>query len=151
MKYTTELLLDGKTATGVVVPPDVVEALGGGGRIPVRVGINGVEYASTIATMKGQTRIPVSAEIRTAAGIEAGDTIEVDVVRDDAPRTVEVPDDLQAALDDDPAIRAAFAALSYSNQRRHVLAVTTARTETRERRIGAVVAELDSTRQAQSF
>jgi uncharacterized protein YdeI (YjbR/CyaY-like superfamily) len=97
--------------------------------------------------MKGQTRIPVSADIRSSAGIVAGDTIEVDVVRDGEPRTVEVPSDLQAALDADPAIRESFASLSYSNQRRHVLAVTTARTpETRERRIVAVVAELASAR-----
>lgn len=143
MRYTTELLLEGKTATGVDVPPEVVEALGGGGRIAVRVAINGVEYPSTVATWKGQTRIPVSAEIRSAAGIAAGDNIEVDVVRDDAPRTVEVPEDLQAALDDDPAVRSAFAALSYSNQRRHVLAVTGARAaETRARRIAVVVGEL---------
>jgi bifunctional DNA-binding transcriptional regulator/antitoxin component of YhaV-PrlF toxin-antitoxin module len=148
MRYTTTLLLDGKSATGVSVPPEVVEALGGGGRIPVRVSINGVEYASSVATMKGQTRIPVSADIRSAAGIAAGDTLDVDVVRDDTPRAVEVPDDLQAALDDDPAIGAGFASLSYSHQRRHVLSVTAARTaETRERRIAAVVAELTSARQ----
>ena len=64
MKYTTTLLLDGKSATGVAVPPEVVEALGGGGRIPVRVSIAGVEYAGTVATMKGQTRTPVSPETR---------------------------------------------------------------------------------------
>lgn len=146
MKYRTTILLDGKSATGVAVPPEVVEALGGGGRIPVRVIINGVEYASTMGTWKGETRIPVSAEIRSAAGVAAGDTIEVDVVRDDEPRTVDVPDDLQVALGTDPAVQAGFAALSYSNQRRHVLSVTSARTaEARERRIVAVVAELAST------
>lgn len=145
MKYTTTLLLDGKSATGATVPTEVLEALGGGGRIPVRVSINGVEYASTVATIRGQTRIPVSAQIRSAAGIAAGDTIEVDVVRDDEPRTVEVPDDLQAALDDDLPLRTTFASLSYSNQRRNVLSVTTACTaETRERRIGAVLSELAS-------
>lgn len=145
MKYATILLLDGKSATGVTVPPEVMQALGGGGRIPVRVSIAGVEYASTVATMKGQTRIPVSAEIRAAAGITAGDTVEVDVVRDDTPRTVEIPDDLLAALTQDPAVRATFDSLSYSNQRRHVLSITAARTsETRQRRIQKVVGKLSS-------
>ncbi|NMM29884.1 MAG: YdeI/OmpD-associated family protein [Cellulomonas sp.] len=75
--------------------------------------------------------------------------MEVDVVRDDEPRAVEVPDDLQAALDDDLAVRAGSASLFRSNQRRHVVPVTTARTvETRERRIGAVLAELASGRRA---
>lgn len=143
MRYTTALLLDGKSATGVAVPPGVVQALGGGTRIPVRVRIAGVDFASTVATVKGQTRIPVSVQIRAAAGIQAGDTLEVDVVRDDTPRTVEIPEDLQAALDQHPALRESFATLSYSNQRRLVLSVTEARTpETRQRRIGKVIAEL---------
>ena len=82
-------------------------------------------------------------------GSRRGDTIEVDVVRDDEPRAVEVPDDLQAALDDDLAVRAGSASLFHSNQRRHVVSVATARTvETRERRIGAVLAELASGRRA---
>jgi Domain of unknown function (DUF1905) len=67
MKYTTTLLLDGKSATGVAVPPEVVEALGGGGRIPVRVSIAGVEYAGTVATMKGQPRTPETRERRIVA------------------------------------------------------------------------------------
>lgn len=145
MRYTTTLMLDGKSATGVAVPPEVVQALGGGGRIPVRVQIAGVEYASTVTTMKGQTRIPVSAQVRATAGITAGDTVEVDVVRDDTPRTVEIPEDLRAALDQTPAILATFDSLSYSNQRRHVLSVTAARTsETRARRIQKVIAELSA-------
>ena len=143
MRYRTTLLLAGKTATGVAVPSDVLEALGSGGRIPVRVTIAGVEYPSTIATVGGQKRIPVSAQIRAEAGIVAGQTVEVDVVRDDAPRTVDVPDDLRAALAQEPDLRARFDALSYSNQRRHVLSVTGARTEeTRARRIGKVISEL---------
>jgi uncharacterized protein YdeI (YjbR/CyaY-like superfamily) len=91
----------------------------------------------------GEKRIPVSAQVRAEAGIAAGQTIEVDVVRDDAPRTVDVPDDLRAALAKESDLRARFDALSYSNQRRHVLSVTAARTEeTRARRIGKVISEL---------
>ncbi len=73
MEFTTTLLLDGRTATGIRVPDEVVTALGGGKRIPVSVTINGTRYASTIATMRGEPKIPVSADIRSAAGIAAGD------------------------------------------------------------------------------
>ena len=143
MEFTTTLLLGGKTATGIRVPDHAMAALGGGKRIPVSVTINGTRYASTIATMKGEPMIPVSAEIRAAAGIAAGDTITVELERDGAPRTVDLPADLAAALQADPAASAAFAALSYSNQRRHVTAITTARTaETRTRRIQRVLDEL---------
>ena len=118
-------------------------ALGGGKRIPVSVTFNGTRYASTIATMRGEPMIPVSADIRSAAGIAAGDNITVELERDDAPRTVDIPADLAAALRADPAASERFAALSYSNQRRHVLAITGARTtETRTRRIQRVLDEL---------
>jgi hypothetical protein len=143
MEFTTTLQLDGKTATGIRVPDDAVAALGGGKRIPVSVIINGTRYASTIATMRGEPKIPVSAEIRAAAGIAAGDTITVQVERDDTPRTIDLPADLADALQADPAASRAFAALSYSNQRRHVASVTGAGTaETRTRRIQRVLDEL---------
>ena len=143
MEFTTTLLLGGKTATGIRVPDEVVAVLGGGKRIPVTVTINGTRYASTIATMRGEPMIPVSADIRSATGIAAGDNVTVELERDDAPRAVELPADLAEALRADPAASERFGALSYSNQRRHVLAVTGARTaETRTRRIQRVLLEL---------
>ena len=143
MEFTTTLQLDGKTATGIRVPEEVVTALGGGKRIPVSVTINGTRYASTIATMRGEPKIPVSADVRSSAGIAADDTITVDVERDDAPRTVELPAELADALRADSVASSRFAALSYSNQRRHVLSITGARTaETRTRRLQRVLDEL---------
>jgi hypothetical protein len=133
----------GKTATGIELPGDVVTALGGGKRPPVRVTINGYTYPSTVGTMGGRSLIPVSAEVRAKAGVAAGDEVDVDLVPDDAPRAVEVPADLAAALDRAPAARTAFGALSYSGQRRYVLAVEQAKTApTRQRRIEAAIAEL---------
>ncbi len=143
MKFTTTLLLGGKTATGIRVPDEVMAVLGGGKRIPVTVTINGTRYASTIATMRGEPMIPVSAGIRSATGIAAGDNVTVELERDDAPRAVELPADLAEALRAAPAASERFGAVSYSNQRRHVLAVTGARTaETRTRRIQRVLLEL---------
>jgi uncharacterized protein YdeI (YjbR/CyaY-like superfamily) len=93
--------------------------------------------------MGGRSLIPVSAEVRANAAVAAGDEVDVDVVPDTQPRTVAVPDDLEAALAAQPAARAAFDGLSYSNQRRHVLALEQAKTEeTRQRRLAKVLAEL---------
>jgi uncharacterized protein YdeI (YjbR/CyaY-like superfamily) len=62
--------------------------------------------------------------------------VEVEVQLDTAPRVIEVPEDLAAALDADPMARTTFDGLSYSNQRYHVESVTGAKTpETRQRRI----------------
>ena len=132
------------TAPGIEVPPGVVAELGGSRRPAVTVSSRGHSYRSPVASMGGRFLVPVSAEVRAAAGVAAGDVLDVTLERDDAPRTVEVPADLAAALDADPAARARFEALSYSQQRRHVLAVEGAKAEaTRARRVAGVLAELN--------
>jgi bifunctional DNA-binding transcriptional regulator/antitoxin component of YhaV-PrlF toxin-antitoxin module len=145
MRFHATVRLDGKTATGVEVPAEVLDGLGGGKRPKIVVTINGFSYPSSVGSMGGRSLIPVSAEVRTKAGIAAGDEIDVEVVPDTEPRAVVVPDDLAAALGAEPAARAAFERLSYSNQRRHVQAVEQAKTaETRQRRIGKVLSELSA-------
>jgi hypothetical protein len=143
MRFRTTLQLHGKTATGFVVPDDVVDALGGGNRPPVKVTIGGYTYRNTIARMGAQFMLGVAAEHRAAAGVAAGEELDVDVVLDTEPRTVQVPADLAAALDADPAVRARFDALAYTHRKEHVRAVEDAKTPaTRERRIAACVAKL---------
>ena len=143
MRFRTTLFLAGKTATGIRVPAEIVESFGRGKKPQVTVTVNGYTYRSTVAVYGGEFMLPVAAEVRAGAGIAAGEEIEVDLALDTAPRVVEVPADLAAALDAAPAARAAFDALSYSNQRRHVLSVAGAKTdETRRRRVAKTVAAL---------
>ncbi len=132
--------LGGKTATGFEVPDEVVEALGSGKRPAVTVTVNGHTYRSTVARMGGRYLLPLSAENRAAAGLQAGDEVDVELALDTAPRVVEVPPDLAAALDAEPAVRAAWEKLSYSHQRQHVLAIEQAKAaETRQRRVAKAV------------
>ncbi len=144
MRFRTTLQLEGKAATGFRVPPDVVAELGRGRKRPaVTVTVHGHTYRSTIAAYGDVFMLPFAGEHRIATGLEAGDEIEVDLALDTAPREVEVPADLAAALDGAPAARTAFEALSYSNKRRHTLAIDAAKApETRQRRIDKTVAEL---------
>jgi hypothetical protein len=143
MKFRSTLELHGKTATGISVPADVVEALGGGKRPAVTVTLGPHTYRSTIAPMGGQHLLPVSAENREAAGLTPGDVVDVTVELDTATREVEVPADLAAALKANATAHAAFEALSYSNKRRYVLAIDGAKAaETRARRIAKTVEEL---------
>ena len=58
MKFRTTIELGGKTATGMRVPPEVVEALGSGKRPPVRVTINDYTYRGTVAVMDGALGSP---------------------------------------------------------------------------------------------
>jgi hypothetical protein len=140
MKFHTTLLQSGATATGFVVPDEVVEALGSGKRPPVRVTINGYTYRNTVAVMGGEYMVGVSAEHRAGAGVAGGDEIEVEMELDTEPREVTVPEDLATALDAEPVARATFDMLSYSNRSWHVLQVNGAKTEeTRHRRIAKSV------------
>jgi hypothetical protein len=143
MQFRTLVRLEGKTATGLEVPPAVVEALGAGKRAKVVVTINGYSYRSSVAPYSGVYMLPLAAEHRDAAGVAAGETIDVDLVVDTEVRAVVAPADLAAALDADAAARKAFDALSYSNQRRHVLSIEDAKTpETRARRVAKVLERL---------
>lgn len=143
MHLSAELVATGGTTTGIRVPDDVVAALGGGNRPKVVATVNGHAWRTSIARMGGEFWLGASADVRVAAGISAGDAIELDVELDTAPRTVEVPDDLAAALAAAPVAKAAFDALSYSHQRQHVEAVLGAKApETRARRVAAAIAKL---------
>jgi hypothetical protein len=130
--------------TGIEVPADVVAALDAGKRPPVVVNVNGYEYRSTVAPMGGKYLLPFSAERRKESGIDGGDAIDVELTLDTAPRTVEVPDDLQSALDASPAAAAAWDKLAYTHRKEHVRSVLDAKKpETRTRRIAAVLAKLE--------
>jgi hypothetical protein len=140
MKFSATVELGGKTATGIEVPDDVVAGLGSHKRPAVRVTIGEYTYRSTVARMGGRFLLPVSAEVRKAAGVAAGDEVDVELVLDDAPREVTVPDDFAAALDAVPGARARFDALSYTARKEHVRAVEEAKAAaTRERRIAKAV------------
>ena len=140
MRFRTTILRSGATATGIRIPPEIVEGLGAGRRPPIRVTINGYTYRSTVAVMGGDYMVGVNADNRDAAGVKGGDEVDVDIELDTAPREISVPLELAAALDADPAARATFDALSYSNKSWHVLQVQGAKTdETRQRRIARSV------------
>ncbi|MGY1814495.1 YdeI/OmpD-associated family protein [Blastococcus sp. SYSU D00820] len=126
---------------GIVVPPEVLEQLGAGKRPPVHVDLNGYGYRSTPGVMGGKSMISVSAAVRKATGLAAGDPVRVTLTVADTPREVDVPDDLAAALAADPAAGAFFAGLSNSLQRYHADNVTGAKNpETRQRRIDKALA-----------
>jgi hypothetical protein len=124
----------------VEIPLDV-PAVFGGKRVPVRGTINGYPFRTTVATYGGRYYLGFRREIREGAGIDAGDPVVVQLERDEEPRTVEVPDDLAAALGTET--RASFDRLSYTHRKEYVRWIEEAkRTETRQRRVAKAVALL---------
>ena len=128
---------------GLEVPPEVVEALGGGKRPPVTITINGHSWKSRVAIMRGRYLLGLSNANRQAAGVATGDEVEVEVEIDAEPRVVAEPADFARALDADPVARAAYDRLPDGRKREHVLAIENAKKpETRMRRIEKALAML---------
>lgn len=141
MRFHSVVELGGRTATGIPVPDEVIEALGSSRRPPVTVTLNGHTYRTTAVRMAGRFLVPLSAENRQAAGVAAGEEVAVDIENDAAPREVDLPDDLAAAMD--PAARAAYDGLAFTHRKEWVRWVEEAkRPETRATRIEKTVAAL---------
>jgi hypothetical protein len=120
---------------GVVVPGDP-KAEFGEARSPVAGTVNGTPFRGRLMVYGGVTYLGFRKEIREAAGIDEGATVEVEFERDDAPREVEVPAALAAALTGDAAARAAFDALPYTHRKEYAVWIAEAkREETRARRV----------------
>ena len=142
MKFRT-LVEPPEPMRGLEVPPEVVEALGGGARPPVTITVNGHSWKSRVAIMRGRHLLGLSNANRRAAGVAVGQEVEVELELDAEPRVVVEPPDFARALDDDPVARAAYDNLAYSHKREHVRAVESAKKpETRRRRIEQAIATL---------
>lgn len=143
-RFRTEVLLAGKTATGIEVPAEVIDRLGGNKRPLVSVTINSYTYRSAVAVMDGKFMVGVNADVREAAGVAAGDVLNVEIALDDAPREVNVPEEIAAIFAKDPAATISFDGLSYSRKQLIVGPIDAARTpETRQKRIKKAVAALE--------
>ncbi|WP_375491351.1 YdeI/OmpD-associated family protein [uncultured Jatrophihabitans sp.] len=140
MRFQSVVELGGKTATGIAVPDEVVAALDAGKRPAVAVTIGGHTYRTTVAAMNGRFLVPLSAQNRAAAGVAAGDAVEVDIAVDTGKREVDVPADLAAALAGDTTAASFFDALSYTYRKEWVRWIEDAkRPETRATRLQKTV------------
>ena len=140
MKFQSRVELGGKTATGIAVPDEVVTALGAGKRPAVTITIGDHSYRTTVAAMGGRFFVPLNAANREAAGLQAGDEVEVAIELDNAPREVELPDDLRAALASDPLAQRFFHQLSFTHRKEWVRWITEAkRSETQAARLARML------------
>ncbi len=143
MRFASEVVLNGKTATGIPVPPEVVAALGGGKRIKVVVTIGDYSYRNSVVSWGEGFMLSFGTEHRAATGLGAGDPVTLDLVRDEAERTVELDDDFASALAAHASAQEFFDGLSYSQKRWFTLGLAEAKKpETRARRIEKYVGML---------
>ncbi len=129
---------------GIVVPDAIVAELGAGKRPLVKVTIDGTySFVYTIAVMGGRNMIGFSAAHRAASGLNGGDEVEIDLQLETAPREVDMPPELTAALAADPAAAAAFEKLSFTFRKEHARSISEAKAEeTKQRRLDKIMAGL---------
>ena len=143
LEITTTLAPRGP-AGAIVLDDDQVAQIGGGAKVfPVRVTVNDRPARLRLARMGGESLIGFSKQVRAELGVEIGDQVHAVIERDDAPREIAIPEELQQALDADPAAKAAFDRLAPSHRKEHARAVAEAkRPETRARRVAATIEAL---------
>jgi hypothetical protein len=126
---------------GIIVPDAVVTELGDGKRPLVKVTINGsYTFVYTIGVMGGRAMIGFSSAHRAASGLTGGVEVEVSLELETAPREIEMPPELAAALAADPAAAAAFEKLSFTFRKEHARSVSEAKAEdTKQRRLNKIM------------
>lgn len=128
-------------AAAVVLDDEQVETIGEGAkRFPVSATVNGYTWRTSVARMGGEFLVGLNKEVREGAGAQAGDTVQVTLELDTAPREVQLPEGLAAALARDREAKAAFDALAFTHRKEFARWVAEAkREETRERRVAQAI------------
>jgi hypothetical protein len=136
---------------GVFELPFDVRAAYGAARPAVKMTLFGETFRTRVMVYGGKSVLGVWKAVRAAHGLDEGQTIEVTVEPDTAPRTVEPPAELAAALKRNPAARTGWKALAFTHQREWATAIQDAkRPETRERRVAQAIAALAAKARAPS-
>jgi hypothetical protein len=136
ISLTGELVARGPAAA-FVLDDDQVAAVGEGAkRFPVLATVNGYTWRTSVARMRGEFLVGLSKEVRAGAGVQAGDTVSLELKLDSEPRAVEVPPALAEALEADPEAKATFEGLAFPHRKEFARWIEEAkREETRARRV----------------
>ena len=120
----------------VTIPFDVEKAFGKK-RVKVKAIIDGEPYRGSLVRMGTPDHmLLVLKDIREKIGKTFGDEISIELKEDLEPRKVEIPPDLQQALDANPNEGAYFNSLAYSHRKEYVWWINEAkRDQTRQERI----------------
>ena len=126
----------------VLFPFDVDREFGTRGRVPVRVRFDGVPYTGSLFKYGDPLHmLPIPKGIRERIGKAPGDMVEIELERDEAERTLEIPEDFAAMLREHK-LESVFEELSFSRRKKFCQWVSAAkRAETRSRRL-AIAAEI---------
>lgn len=136
LQFRTQLQARGPAAAVVLDEAQVSELGEGAKAFPVLATVNTYSWPGRVTRMGDEFLLGMSRQVREAAGVAAGDKVDVRLELDFGPRVVEVPPALAAALSQDAEASAAFAGLAFSHRKEFARWVAEAkRDETRQRRV----------------
>jgi Bacteriocin-protection, YdeI or OmpD-Associated/Domain of unknown function (DUF1905) len=134
--FTTQLQPRGPAAAVILDDAQVAAVGEGAKRFPVVATVNGYTWRTSVMRMGGEFLLGLSKEVRKGAGAEAGDEVDVTVELDAAPREVDVPEALAAALAADPEVKASFDRMAFTHRKEYARWIADAKQEqTRQRRV----------------
>jgi Bacteriocin-protection, YdeI or OmpD-Associated/Domain of unknown function (DUF1905) len=137
IRFKARLQPRGAAAAVVLDQSQVAEIGEGAKRYPVVATVNGYVWRTSVAVMGGEFLLGLNREVRRGAGVDSGDEVDVSIELDTAPREVEIPEVLAAALATDPEAATAFARMAFTHRKEFAQWVGGAkREETRQRRVG---------------
>jgi hypothetical protein len=141
-KYKFRAKIEEATGGGayVLFPFDVEKEFGTKGKVAVKAAFNGVPYTGSLVKYGNpQHMLPILKAIREQTGTGPGDIVEVEVWKDEAPRAIEIPAELKAAIKKH-GLMPVFEQLSYTHQKEYCRWITEAKKEeTRLRRLNEAV------------
>lgn len=146
-KYEFDALvrkIEGMDAAFIDFPYDVQKEFGVRGRVKVKVTFDNYEYRGSLVKMGHNCHlIGMTKEVRKAIWKNPGDTVHVILIKDEEPRVVEIPKDLQKLFQNNDKARNSFEKLSYTHRKEYVQWIESAKkSETRVKRLQKTIGML---------
>jgi len=137
VQFTAPIIFGDGGGAWVEVPAKIIEAFGAKGRVPVKATIDGEPYRGSLMKMgRDCHQLGVLKAVRAKIGKGESDKVRVVLERDTEERTVDVPADLQKALNKNKAAKTIFEKFAYSHRKEYVRWIEDAKkAETRAARI----------------
>jgi hypothetical protein len=120
----------------ILFPFDTQQEFATKGAIPVRATFDGIPYTGSLTACGGPHHmLGILKAIRQQSGKDIGDLIEVELWKDDQPRTLELPGNFRSLLEQE-GLQSFFDSLSYTHRKEYIRWLTEAKTEaTRSKRL----------------
>lgn len=141
-KYKFKAPIQGADGGGacVLFPCDVEREFGSKGRVPVNATFDGVPYAGSLVKYgRPEHMLPILKAIREQIGKGPGESVKVELWKDEEVRTLDIPAPFAALLKKEK-LMASFEKLSYTHRKEYCRWIAEAKKEeTRENRMAKAV------------